>query len=78
MFRKNLQKTDNFYFAFGAVMIVCALFIVFVFKTIFESVNTVADIGTQFTEVELKINKENLDKALKIAEEKKVIHLEVR
>jgi hypothetical protein len=59
-------------------MLITASFVVYVFKTVFESVNTSADIGAQFTEVELKIDRDKLDKAVKIATEKKVVELEVR
>jgi len=78
MSRINLPKPDKFYFLFAFVMLITASIVIYVFKVIFESVNTSADIGAQFTEVELKIDKDKLEKAVKIAVDKKVIELEVR
>ncbi len=75
---KVLPKLDKFYLLFIVVMILTAGYIIFAFKTIFDAVSTSSDIGAQFTEVELKIDKDKLDKALKIAEDKKIIELEVR
>jgi len=59
-------------------MIVVSSFVIYVFKVIFESITTSADIGTQFTEVELKIDREKLDRAVKIATDKKVVELEIK
>ena len=78
MSRIHLPKPDKFYFMFVIVMLVTASFVVYVFKVIFESMNKSADIGAQFTEVELKIDKDKLDRAVKIASEKKVVELEIR
>lgn len=78
MSRIALPKPDKFYFMFVVVMLVTAFFVVYVFKVIFESMNKSADIGAQFTEVELKIDKDKLDRAVKIASEKKVVELEIR
>ena len=78
MSRKNLRKPDNFYFLFVVVMIASAFFVVYVFKVIFDAVRVSADIGAQFTEVELKIDTDKLNRAVKVATEKKVLQLEVR
>jgi len=59
-------------------MIAAAFFVVYVFKVIFDAVRVSADIGTQFTEVELKIDTDKLNRAVKVATEKKVLQLEVR
>lgn len=74
----NLPKPDKFYLLFVFVMLITASFVIYVFKTIFDSVNTSADIGAQFTEVELKIDREKLDRALGITTNKKVVELELR
>lgn len=74
----NLQKPDKFYFLFAFMMVVGAAFVVYVFRTIFQAVTTSTDIGTQFTEVELKIDKEKLDRAVSVAGEKKVLDFKVR
>jgi hypothetical protein len=78
MSRINLPKPDKFYLLFVVVMLVAASFVVYIFKVVFESINKSADIGAQFTEVELKIDKDKLDDALKIVENKKVVELEVK
>ncbi len=78
MSRINLLKPDKFYFLFVFVMLITASFVIYVFKTIFESVTMSADIGAQFTEVELKIDRDKLDRAVKIAVDKKVVELEIR
>jgi hypothetical protein len=78
MSRINLPKPDKFYLLFVFVMIVVSSFVIYVFKVIFESITTSADIGTQFTEVELKIDREKLDRAVKIATDKKVVELEIK
>lgn len=59
-------------------MILTSGYVVYTFKTIFDAVRESADVGAQFTEVELKINKEKLNQALKIAEDKNTVELEVR
>jgi hypothetical protein len=59
-------------------MLITASFVIYAFKVIFDSINKSTDIGAQFTEVELRIDKNKLDDALKIAEEKKSVQLEVR
>ena len=74
----NLQKPDKFYFLFAFMMLVGAVFVVYVFRTIFQAVTTSADVGTQFTEVELKIDKEKLDRAVVVAGEKKVLNFEIK
>lgn len=78
MSRINLPKPDKFYILFVFVMLITASFVIYVFKVIFDSVNASADIGAQFSAVELKIDRDKLDKAVKIAADKKVIELEVR
>lgn len=78
MYLKNLLKLDNFYYLFMAVMLAVSFFVVFAFKVIFDSINTSADIGTQFTEVELKIDRDKLNEAVSVAGEKEVVKLEVR
>jgi len=74
----NLQKPDKFYFLFAFMMIVGAVFVVYVFRTVFQAVTTSTDIGAQFTEVELKIDKDKLDRAVIVAGEKKVLDFKVR
>lgn len=74
----NLPKPDKFYLLFAVAMISAAVFVVFVFKAIFDSVRMSADIGEQFSEVELKIDREKLDNALKYASEKKVLELDMK
>jgi hypothetical protein len=74
----NLPKPDKFYLLFAFMMLVGAVYVVYVFRTVFQAVTTSADIGTQFTEVELKINKDKLDRAVIVAGEKKVLNFEVR
>jgi len=78
MSRITLPKLDKFYFLFMIVMLLAAFFVVFSFKMIFDSVRVSADIGAQFTEVELKIDKDKLGHAIEIATNKKVVQLEVR
>ena len=78
MYLKNLLKLDKFYYLFAAVMLAVSFFVVYVFKVIFDSINTSADIGTQFTEVELKIDRDKLNKAVSVASEKEVVKLEIR
>lgn len=75
MSRMTLQKPDKFYFVFAAIMLVMAGFVVFSFKMIFDSINESADIGAQFTASELKIDKDQLDQAVKIATDKKMVEL---
>ena len=78
MYRKNLLKLDKFYYLFGAVMVAVSFYVVFIFKMIFDAINTSADIGAQFTEVELKIDRDKLIKAVSVAGEKEEVKLEVR
>ena len=78
MYLKNLLKLDKFYYLFAAVMLAVSFFVVYVFKVIFDSINASADIGTQFTEVELKIDRDKLNKAVSVASEKEVVKLEIR
>ncbi len=78
MSRINLPKPDKFYLLFVFVMIVVSSFVIFVFKVIFGSIASSADIGAQFTEVELKIDREKLERAVNIATDKKVVELELK
>ena len=78
MYRKNLLKLDRFYYLFIAVMLTVSIYVVFVFKTIFDAINTSADIGTQFTEVELKIDRDKLNNAVSLAGKKEEVKLEIR
>jgi len=59
-------------------MLVSAFFVVFTFKSIFDAMRVSADIGAQFTEGELRIDKDKLDGAVKVAADKRVVQLEVR
>lgn len=78
MSRINLQKPDKFYFLFIFVMLLTASFVIYTFNVIFNSINKANDIGAQFTEVELKIDKDRLDKALSAAEDKGGVELIIR
>lgn len=78
MSRINLPKPDKFYLMFVFVMIVVSSFVIYVFKVIFASITASADVGTQFTEVELKIDREKLERAVKVATDKKVVELEIK
>lgn len=78
MSRINLPKPDKFYLLFVFVMIVVSSFVIYVFKVIFASITASADVGTQFTEVELKIDREKLERAVKVATDKKVVELEIK
>lgn len=78
MSRINLPKLDKFYFLFVFVMLITASFVVYSFRIIFGSINRSADIGAQFTEVELKIDKDKLENSVLVVESKKVVELEIR
>ena len=75
MLKIDWEKIDKFYIAFAAVLIVLAVVVIFTFNGIFSAYNTAYEIDQVSIESDLKVNKDNLEKAHKWAFERSDVPL---
>jgi cell division protein FtsL len=78
MSQKSFLKVDKFYAIFALTIIAVGFLVVFTFRTIFSAIRNSYDIESQVTESELRINKDNLDKALNAFDNRNIVPLEIR
>ena len=78
MLTKLLQKVDKFYFIFIITLIAMGALVVFTFRTDFSAMTNSYDIASKVTELDLRIDKDKLDKAIGAFDNRKIVPLEIR
>ena len=78
MLTKLLQKVDKFYFIFIITLIAMGSLVIFTFRIDFSAITNSYDIASQVTELDLKIDKDKLDKAIGVFDNRKIVPLEIR
>jgi hypothetical protein len=78
MLMKILQKVDKFYFIFIITLIAMGILVVFAFRTDFSAISNSYDITSQVTESDLRIDKDKLDKAIGMFDNRTIVPLEIR
>ena len=78
MLTKLLQKVDKFYFIFIITLIAMGVLVIFTFRIDFSAITNSFDVSSKVTELDLRIDKDKLDKAIGVFDNRKIVPLEIR